>query len=287
MSSYSDDDDIPLHSRGHASPRPRLQWRIEGAVRHFLRPRAILSLLKVAVPLIIFSVLVGLYYWEPHVEIAFYNRAWVSQEILQVPPLAGCFANDRVSPDYNVTDALYGPKHTEVHAGTPLQFGMDCYDFAGTVKPLSRSPPRQSIPPDDRIQYHTYWRTDLAAFGPRQEWMLKSFFATQDLLRSRLILWSNGDLSHNAILQKWLHRYPDSFALKVVDYHALARGTELEGSELLNVNDAKAWIDGGLVRLLVIWAYGGGVGLDDGLVAHARPRASVGTRVRDAVGLLR
>ncbi|KAJ8464069.1 hypothetical protein ONZ51_g9836 [Trametes cubensis] len=118
-------------------------------------------------------------------------------------------------------------------------------------------PPREQIPPEERVQYHTYWRTDLAAFGPRQEWMLKSFFATQDIARSRLILWSNGDLSHNTILQKWLRRYPNSFALKVVDYQTLARGTELEGSELLNVNDTKAWIDGDLVRLLVIWAYGG------------------------------
>ncbi|PCH35395.1 hypothetical protein WOLCODRAFT_79409 [Wolfiporia cocos MD-104 SS10] len=87
--------------------------------------------------------------------------------------------------------------------------------------------------------------------------MLKSFFATQDADATRLILWSNGDLSDNAILAEWLRRYPDAFELRVVDYDDLARGTELEGSELLRVTDSRAWIDGDLVRLLVLWAFGG------------------------------
>ena len=108
-----------------------------------------------------------------------------------------------------------------------------------------------------RTQYHTYWRTDLAPFGERQEWLLKSFFATQDTDRARLVLWSNGELGGNPVLEKWRRRYPDAFALRVVDYAKLARGTPLDGSPLLNVNDKKAWIDGDLVRLLVIWAYGG------------------------------
>ena len=267
MSHY---EELPLHASGASSPtlryrqnRPQsptllsLPRRADFTPRHLLRPRGILALLKVALPLALFVTIVGLLYWEPHIEVSFYNRSWVKQEVLAVTPLGGCFSPRAVSPSYNVTDALYGPKHTEVHAGTSLQFGMDCYDFAGTILPFDRPAPRQPIPADQRVQYHTYWRTDLAGFEERQEWMLKSFFATQDTARSRLILWSNGDLSHNTILQKWLRRYPDAFALKVVDYAELARGTELQGSELLQVTDAKAWIDGDLVRLLVIWAYGG------------------------------
>ena len=227
------------------------------AVRQLLRPHKLLAFLKVAVPVLIVAVVVGLLYWEPHIEIAVYNRAWVKQEVLTLAPLGGCFSPRAVSPSYNFTDALYGARRTEVHAGTTLQFGMDCYDFAGTIPPPDRASPPRPIPGDQRVQYHTYWRTDLAPFGPRQEWMLKSFFATQDTERTRLILWSNGDLSGNAILQKWLARFPEAFTLKVVDYAHLARGTELEGSPLLQVNDKRAWIDGDLVRLLVIWAYGG------------------------------
>ena len=31
----------------------------------------------------------------------------------------------------------------------------------------------------------------------------------------------------------------------------------MDGSDLLKVKDEKAWIDGDVVRLLVLWAYGG------------------------------
>lgn len=257
MSDY--EEEIPLHS-GPESPTSRYRSQRRGSptlLNRLLRPRTVVAILKFGLPALVLIVVLGLLYWEPHVEIAFYNRSWVKQEILTVTPLGGCFSPRAISPSYNATDALYGLRRTEVHAGTPLQFGMDCYDFAGTVVREQREAPAQALPGDQRVQYHTYWRTDLAPFGPRQEWMLKSFFATQDTSRSRLVLWSNGDLSQNEILQRWLKQYPDAFALKVVDYAQLARGTELQGSELLKVSDARAWIDGDLVRLLVIWAYGG------------------------------
>jgi hypothetical protein len=42
-----------------------------------------------------------------------------------------------------------------------------------------------------------------------------------------------------------------------VDVELLAKGTALEGSDLLYAKDSKAWVDGDLVRLLVTWAFGG------------------------------
>lgn len=238
----SDGPDVPPHWRR--------RWV---ALRHtLLRTRLLITLVKIFVPSAILLVLGGLLVWEPHIELAFYSRDWIQSEIEPILPLAGCFDPARVSPRYNVSDALYGPKRTEVHAGLPLRLGMDCYDFAGTIAGGAAPEPDGA-----RTHYHTYWRTDLAPFGERQEWMLKSFFATQDTDAARLVLWSNGDLSGNAILAKWRRRYPGAFELRVVDYDALAQGTELEGSELLRVKDARAWIDGDLVRLLVLWAYGG------------------------------
>ncbi|KAH9941791.1 glycosyltransferase family 32 protein [Epithele typhae] len=218
---------------------------MDRTLRQLARPSRLLPILKYGLPALVFAVVLGLLYYEPHIEIAVYNRAWVKQEVLGVAPLGDCFSPRAISPSYNATDALYGARRTEVHAGTSLQFGTDCYDFAGTVlpEPHSRTKPAVEIPGDRRAQYHTYWRTDLAPFGARQEWMLKSFFATQDVHRARLVLWSNGDLGANPILQKWVARFPEAFALR--------------GSPLLDVSDAKAWIDGDLVRLLVIWAYGG------------------------------
>lgn len=223
----------------------------------FPRRRGLLSLCKYALPLILLClVAIPLILWELHIETSLYSRQWVKEEVHELQPLAGCFDPHRVSPAYNYTRSLHGTKHQQVHAGLPLRLGMDCYNFAGTIKPIHEYP-LERIPPEQRVQYHTYWRVDLAAFSERQEWMLKSFFATQNVHTSRLILWSNGDLSGNATIQKWLRRYPDAFTTKVVDYEVLARGTSLDGSQLLNLRDKKAWVDGDLVRLLVLWAYGG------------------------------
>ncbi|EKM58018.1 uncharacterized protein PHACADRAFT_206860 [Phanerochaete carnosa HHB-10118-sp] len=211
---------------------------------------------KILVLLILISLYVFFSLWQPHVEVTLYSRRWIRNEVEVLQPLSGCFDEHRVSHKYNVSQAVYGAKRMEIHAGIPMRLGMDCYNFAGTIK-STQDVSHQWIPPDERIQYHTYWRDDLAHFGERQEWMIKSFFATQNTDTSRLILWSNGDLSQNKIVQKWIRRYPDSFTVKLVELGKLAKGTELQGSKLLQLKDKKAWIDGDMVRLLVLWAYGG------------------------------
>ncbi|KAL0960106.1 hypothetical protein HGRIS_011748 [Hohenbuehelia grisea] len=238
-------------TRAHSPSRTRArgEW--------FIRPRTVFLVIKIVVPTIVLVVLLGMFTYEPHIELAFYQRKWIKEEIEHLEPLAGCFDSSRVSANYNLSEAAYGRTRTEVQAGMPLKMGLDCYDFAGTIQ---GDPSKRSSAPlaaDDRTQYHTYWRNDLAPFGPRQEWMLKSFFATQDVSTTRLILWSNGDLGHNEILQNYLRRYPAAFALKIVDIPSLAQGTELQGSPLLKSKDAKAWVDGDLIRLLLLWNYGG------------------------------
>ncbi|KAG6837103.1 hypothetical protein H0H93_014707 [Arthromyces matolae] len=220
--------------------------------------RRFLTFLNYVIPAILLLLLFGFYLYEPHIEIAFYSRSWVRSEIDPIEPLSGCFGPNRVSPRYNVSEALYGRRRNEIQAGLPLRRGLDCYDFAGTIQTHRDDlRPRTWIHPEKRTQFHTYWRTDLVPFGPRQEWMIKSFFATQDIGASRLILWSNGDLSGNVILKKYLERYPEAFTLKVVNMQTLAMGTVLEGSDLLMLKDKKAWLDGDLLRLLLLWNYGG------------------------------
>lgn len=219
----------------------------------------ILSSAKYIIPLCIVVLVGGLFIFEPHLELAFYSRKWVKQEIKKLEPLGGCFNPDKMSAGYNVTEYVYGPKKVEVQAGVPLRFGMDCYDFAGTIR--SSKDPNQNKgkgkTEEERTIFHTYWRVDLAPFGPRQEWMVKSFFATQDLDLTKLIVWSNGDLGQNEILRGYLRKYPESFALRVVDIPSLAKGTPLDGSDRLSMHDKKAWLDGDLLRLLLLWNYGG------------------------------
>jgi hypothetical protein len=42
-----------------------------------------------------------------------------------------------------------------------------------------------------------------------------------------------------------------------VDIPSLAKGTALESSDLLKKKDPRAWVDGDLIRLLLLWNYGG------------------------------
>ena len=208
-------------------------------------------------PLCLLCVLLCYLTWQPHIELSFYSRSWIRDEVETLRPLSGCFEEQRISPAYNMTRHLQGTKRTEIHSGLPMRMGMDCYNFAGTIKDEHAPAPPQWIPPQERTQYHTYWRDDLVTFGERQEWMIKSFFATQNLNSAHLILWSNGDLTKNGVVRKWIMRYPDAFTVKQVDLEVLSSGTSLQDSNLLWVKDKKAWIDGDLIRLLVLWNYGG------------------------------
>lgn len=247
--------------------------------------------LKFALPLVfIIGSTAVCYLYEPHgsIGLVFHQRAWIQREILPLSPLAGCFKPERISPLYNVSDAVYGRKRFEVQAGVPMRMGMDCYDLAGIVRFAEgeRKAEEQYIPPEERAQFHTYWRVDLAPLGERQEYMLKSFFATQDLPRSRLILWSNGDLSLYSVVQKYLELFPGSFTLQIVDIPELAKGTAMENHRLLNLEDKKSM--GGrrprpLTCHLGIWRR-----LDrHGHASNPRPLSIARARIRNAMGLLR
>jgi hypothetical protein len=231
-----------------APGRSYRSWR---TITFNLLGRRRLRTVKAALILVPILFFIAIITWEPHIELAFYRRTWVRKEIATVEPLSGCFAPGRVSASYNTTERLHGARHTEVQAGLPLRFDLDCYDFAGTI-------PMSVEGPVDQLTYHSYWRTDLASFGPRQEWFLKSFFATQNVEGgARLILWSNGDLSSNRVISDWMRRYPRSFEVRAASIPTLAKGTALNASPLLKMTDKRAWVDGDLVRLLVLWAYGG------------------------------
>lgn len=202
------------------------------------------------VPLILAFCIVW-YFWEVHVEIAFYPKRWIESDIMKLEPLSGCFNPGRVSAMYNLT-AARGPKMYEVQAGLPLRLGMDCYDFAGTIRDAPGSRVKRKP-----VIYHTYWRADLAPFGERQAWFIRSFFATQNLSSASMILWSNGDLNANPWIAAFARTYSGSFETKIVNVDFLARDTALAKSDRLHTNDPKAWVDGDVIRLLVIWEYGG------------------------------
>lgn len=188
--------------------------------------------------------------YEFQFEMSVYSRAWVKAEFDDIKPLKGCFNSP--SPEYNMTRHQAG-RHHMLSPGLGLRRGMSCYDFASTIQPV----------PDEEmhhLMYHTYWRSDLRPFSARQAATLEAFVASQPHGKSKLILWSNGadDLKNNEHIKPFLKDWGSIFEVRQANMTELAMGTEIDG--LLNsvgLFDARAWVDGDALRLLVLWHYGG------------------------------
>lgn len=254
-------EDLEMYRRSFRGTLPTIRTNRSGSRRtrrlnallpeRLTRRCTVFAFIKWVVAILLVVMVYSFTFYKPHVEIQWYSRHWVEKQVLTLTSLGGCFNTERLSPSYNLTLAR-GPKRHDVHAGLPMRFGLDCYDYAGTIQPDPVEPP-----PSERNLYHTYWRVDLAPFEVRQEWMIKSFFATQDLAHAKMIMWSNGDLKKYPAIKYWLERYPNSFEVRLLDIHALAHGTALENSPMLTSTDSKAWTDGDVIRLLLLWNYGG------------------------------
>ncbi len=116
-------------------------------------------------------------------------------------------------------------------------------------------------PPSAPIAFHMFWRQQRRGwfrrarpFGRKQALPVKSFFATQDLSRCTLTIWSDGDLSGNA----WLRPFRDRIVFRTYRPDVEARGTALEARrDLYAAEDGRVWRDGDLFRILVLHNYGG------------------------------
>ncbi|KAG9289264.1 hypothetical protein G9A89_007509 [Geosiphon pyriformis] len=202
-----------------------------------------ITIIKTAIVLVIFAMIVFFSTCELHLNMRVYVREWVAKEEFPNENLYGCF--DNISNE-NLTKPIYN----EVHPAVPLTNGWDCYDFADGIQTL----PGQ---PKELTTYHTYWRADLRPLGDKQVATLRSFFATQDANFSSLVLWSNGDLSKNEFLQPFFERFPDRFQTRIYNPAVEAKGTAIEPSPNLKLQDKHAYLDGDLIRLLVLYKYGG------------------------------
>jgi hypothetical protein len=252
----------------------------EGGLRTWL---TLSSLIKIAVLLGVAIFVCLRYVWEVQLELSLYRRQWIQDEItsLSSPPLdlpSTCFSPSSLSlsksnpSTWNYSSPFsHSPSHLSFQSSLALTTHHDCFAFASLIRPSPLLPLKQTY-------FHSYWRADLAPFTERQAWTLKSFLATQPLSHSTFILWSNGELPVlSPVFKKMLEQWPGKIEFRRVDVMELAKGTAMEGrTDLLGggigLKDEKAWLDGDLVRLLVLWNVGGvWVDMDMILVRSLQP----------------
>jgi hypothetical protein len=117
------------------------------------------------------------------------------------------------------------------------------------------------VPPPGPVAFHMFWRhrrpgfwRRARPFGRKQVLPVKAFFATQDLSRASLVLWSDEDLSGN----EWLRPFAPSMTFRIYRPELEARGTALEHRrDLYCQRDRRVWRDSDLFRVLVLHNYGG------------------------------
>ena len=117
------------------------------------------------------------------------------------------------------------------------------------------------VSPREPVTFHMFWRQRRGGvfrrprpFGRKQSLPVKAFFATQDLSRCSLVLWSDEDLSGN----EWLRPFASSLTCRIYQPEAEARGTPLvDRPAIYGQRDSRVWRDGDLFRALVLHNYGG------------------------------
>ena len=231
-----------MNSRDFKSSKDtKFKWRNKKYIRNFI--------VKLVLAVITIALIVFFYNFELHVELAKYNRGWVRTEIKETRPLAGCF--DKISKDYDIK-SLNSPKYNVVQGGLSYKHGFDCYGHSKLIQ-------MQEGQGKVKTTIHLYWRSDIAPLGYREKVLLDSIFATQDLDFVEIKLWSNGDLFkyNNDFLNEYTNNFPHHFSVEQFDLHELSVGTPLEHSKRLDLKDTKAWLDGDIIRILLLWAYGG------------------------------
>ena len=105
--------------------------------------------------------------------------------------------------------------------------------------------------PDEVTNFHVY-----TEFKNSKELMvLKSYLATQDLEKTKLIIWSDYDISDHPAIQPY--KGLGCLDFRIYDPYEEAKGTPVEGVGQLAANDTKYYLKSDFLRILAGYKYGG------------------------------
>ena len=105
--------------------------------------------------------------------------------------------------------------------------------------------------PDQVTNFHVY--TEFR--NPKELMVLKSYLATQDLEKTKLIIWSDYDISDHPAVQPY--KGLDCLDFRIYDPYEEAKGTPVEGVGQLAANDTKYYLKSDFLRILAGYKYGG------------------------------
>jgi len=105
--------------------------------------------------------------------------------------------------------------------------------------------------PEETTLFHVY--TEVRT--PKELLAIKAYLATQNLTKTKLIVWSDYDISDQENIQP----YKNFVDFRVYDPRELAKGTPLEGveSHFTTGGDHNHWMSSGVMRFLVLYKFGG------------------------------
>ena len=125
------------------------------------------------------------------------------------------------------------------------------FDFRETLKYLSKIDMSEYEYPEEVTPFHVYTevRTE------KELECIKSYLATQNLEKTKLIVWSDYSIEDNPLIQP----YKEYIDLRIYNPHEIAKETPLEGLDtyLTPSEDNNHWMNSGILRFLVVYKVGG------------------------------
>jgi len=105
--------------------------------------------------------------------------------------------------------------------------------------------------PEKRLNFHVY--TEVR--NDKELESIKSYIATQNLEKTKLIVWSDYDINHQENIQP----FKDIVDLRVYNAEELAKDTPLANVEkyIKVQDDDRHWMASGVMRFLVLYKFGG------------------------------
>lgn len=125
------------------------------------------------------------------------------------------------------------------------------FDYREGLKLLNSIKEDNYSYPEKVTYFHVYTEVNT----PKELMSIKSYLATQNLEKTKLIVWSDYDISDQENIQP----FKDVVTFRVYSPRELAVGTPLEGIEthLAPGWDQNHWMRSGVMRFLVLYQFGG------------------------------